>query len=130
MAATAAAAAKPKVLVVEDVALNRKIFIRMLDKLGAHCFQAVDGCEAVAQCVHTHFDLILMDCLMPVMDGYEATRAIRSGGGLNQSTRIVAITGASIDGNRERCLEAGMNGFCAKPFTLIQLRELLTNQAA
>ena len=115
-----------KVLLVEDNPVNQQVAQAMLAKLGISADLANDGREAVDM-VRTHkYDLVLMDCQMPVMDGYEATAAIRR---LHQgcSTRlpIVALTANAMQGDRQKCLDAGMDDFLSKPYTLTQLQMTL-----
>ena len=77
------------------------------------------------------FDLVLMDCQMPVMDGFEATAAIRAlPEGRGQGLPIIALTANAMQGDEQKCVKAGMNGFLAKPFTLAQLQGLLVRMAA
>ena len=110
------------VLVVEDNSVNREVARRFLEKLGQRVTLAADGAEGVALAESAVFDLILMDMQMPVMDGIAATRAIRSAEALNgRRRRIVAMTANASDTDRALCLDAGMDGFIAKPVTLARL---------
>ncbi|HWA62385.1 MAG TPA: PAS domain S-box protein [Caulobacteraceae bacterium] len=102
-------------LVVDDVALNRELLLAMLAPTGARIAEAADGAEAVAACVKTRFDLILMDLQMPGMDGYAATRAIRANSDLNRATPVVAISANVLPQHVAACQEAGMNDYLAKP---------------
>jgi signal transduction histidine kinase/NO-binding membrane sensor protein with MHYT domain/DNA-binding response OmpR family regulator len=115
--------AHAQILVVEDNATNQQVIIRMLEKLGLRVSLAADGQEAIDILGRLRHDLVLMDCQMPVLDGYEATRRIRRGaaGGANQDIRIVAMTANTMVGDREKCIEAGMNDFLAKPVDLLHL---------
>jgi signal transduction histidine kinase/FixJ family two-component response regulator/HPt (histidine-containing phosphotransfer) domain-containing protein len=110
---------RKRILVAEDNAINRKFALALLDKLGYAASAAVDGREALEFLARNECDLVLMDVQMPVMDGVEATRAIRSGQGgvLDPSVPIVALTAYASPDDRERCMNAGMNGFLAKPAT-------------
>jgi len=115
------------VLIVEDNDVNRMIAREMLLSLGLHVVEATDGEKALEVLTNTEVDLIIMDCLMPVMDGYETARAIRtreaaSGG---RRTPIVALTANAFDEDAERSRAAGMDAHMAKPYTRAQLRELL-----
>ena len=118
-----------RVLVVEDNDINRQIVVSMLKNFGCEFGTAENGQQAMHALRVRHYDLILMDCQMPLMDGFEATRAIR---GLEHTecTRsripIVALTANDMDGDQERCLAVGMDGFLAKPYRRDQLREVLT----
>ena len=112
-----------RVLLVEDNPVNRLVATRMLRILGCEVDRADDGREAVAAASREAYDTILMDCQMPVMDGYEAARTIRGNeqaGG--RRARIVALTANALEGDRERCLAAGMDDYISKPVTLASLR--------
>ncbi|MHA7815808.1 MAG: hybrid sensor histidine kinase/response regulator [Pseudohaliea sp.] len=111
------ALAGARVLLVEDSATNRMLVETQLRGTGCTVTTARDGREAVTACDNETFDLILMDCRMPGMDGFEATGAIRAGAGGNAATPIIALTANNMAGDRDRCLAAGMNRFLAKPFT-------------
>jgi CheY-like chemotaxis protein len=118
-----------QVLLVEDNPVNLGVVQKALAKLGLRCETAADGSEALAQCRRQRFDLVLMDCQMPVMDGYEATRQIRQ---LDEAqgrspTTIVAMTANAMAGDREKCIAAGMDDYLAKPVGLRQLRECVAN---
>jgi signal transduction histidine kinase/ActR/RegA family two-component response regulator len=115
-----------RVLLVEDNRVNLLVGLGMLGRLGCAVETASTGREAVALLAAGRYDLVLMDCQMPDMDGYEATSAIRareaSG---NRRTPIVALTANAIEGDRDRCLAAGMDDYLAKPFRLDDLRRLV-----
>jgi two-component system, sensor histidine kinase and response regulator len=114
------------VLLVEDNPINQGVARAMLRKLGVHMMLASNGQEAVALVRERHFDLVLMDCQMPVMDGFEATTAIRQlPDGRGARLPIVALTANTLQGDEEKCLLAGMDDFLAKPYTLAQLRASL-----
>jgi two-component system, sensor histidine kinase and response regulator len=115
-----------KVLLVEDNFINQAVSQAMLEKLGLQLQIANNGREAVERVRQHHFDLVLMDCQMPVMDGYEATAAIRGlPAGRGAALPIVALTANAMQGDRQKCLGAGMDGFLAKPYTLPELRATL-----
>jgi len=103
-----------RVLLVEDNATNQLLAKTMLNKCGVHCVVANHGGEALNMLELETFDAILMDCQMPVMDGYVATRAIR-GDDRWMDIPIIAMTANALSGDRERCIEAGMNDYVAKP---------------
>lgn len=113
-----------RILLVEDNAINRMLSQRFLKNLNTEIDIAEDGREALNQCNQKKFDLIFMDCQMPVMDGFQATRQIRRSP-LNQFTPIVALTGLDSDNERQACLQAGMNDFITKPFTQEQLHNAI-----
>lgn len=128
-----AAAAPPtplagKVLLVEDNLVNRMLAAAMLDSLGIKVTEADNGLDALQQMEASRFDLVLMDCQMPLMDGFEATREIRAREQRASAPRtpIIAVTANALSGDSERCLLAGMDAYLAKPFTLDSLREALT----
>ena len=124
-AAAASAADDPSVLVVEDNPVNQKVVCHMLRKMGFTVELADDGRAGVEMLGEGAFDAVLMDCQMPVMDGYEATRAIR---GLDDEVSripIIALTANAMDGDREKCLAAGMDDYLSKPAKADQLREVL-----
>lgn len=113
-----------RILLVEDNAINRMLSQRFLKNLNTDIEIAEDGREALNICSYKKFDLIFMDCQMPVMDGFQATRQIRRSP-LNQSTPIVALTGLDSENERQACLQAGMNDFITKPFTQEQLHNAI-----
>ena len=114
------------VLIVEDNRTNKVVAAGLLRLLGCRCTLASDGREAVEAASRRHFDLILMDCSMPEIDGYEATariRALEAGTGLH--TPIVAMTAHAQRGDAEKCLAAGMDDYLAKPVTLAALQKMV-----
>jgi len=116
----------PRILVVEDNPVNQKVVCHMLRKMGFTVELAADGRAGVDRLAGDGpFDLVLMDCQMPVMDGYRATRSIRELEGGAASTPIVALTANAMDGDREKCLASGMDDYLSKPAKADQLREML-----
>ena len=111
------------VLLVEDNEVNRELAEELLGNLGLHVDTAENGEQALAMLRQMIYDLVLMDCQMPVMDGYEATRRLRADLGLN--TPVIAMTANAMAGDRERCLAAGMNDHIAKPIDIAQLQQSL-----
>jgi PAS domain S-box-containing protein len=109
------------VLLVEDNAVNRKLATRLLEKLGHRVNEAHDGAAAVAMSAGHAYDVILMDMQMPVMDGLDATRAIRSRERDGQHVPIIALTANAMSGDRERCIDAGMDGYVSKPIEIDSL---------
>jgi PAS domain S-box-containing protein len=116
-----------RILLAEDNTTNQVVAFGMLRKLGYEDVSlASDGAEALEMALQAHYDLILMDCQMPEMDGYEATRRLRAAG---FTAPIVAMTANAIKGDRERCLEAGMNDYLTKPMDLKVLRAMVSKWA-
>jgi PAS domain S-box-containing protein len=113
------------VLLVEDNPTNVQVAAQMLKKFGLPCDVVHTGREAVDAVLKGSYDLVFMDCQMPDLDGFEATRRIRSAEGHNRHTRIVALTAMAMEGDRERCLEAGMDGYVPKPVTVEALQEVV-----
>jgi signal transduction histidine kinase len=105
------------ILLAEDNPVNREIALGILHTLGCAADVAIDGQEAVDALARKTYDLVLMDCMMPGTDGYEATRQIRERES-NRRTPIVAVTANAMQGDREQCLAAGMDDYLAKPFNL------------
>ncbi|WP_082989784.1 response regulator [Woeseia oceani] len=117
-----------KVLLAEDNPVNQAVALGMLDSLGVDVAVVTDGQAAMDALSGQRFDLVLMDCQMPVMDGLQATREIRAAERDNNECHvpIVALTANALSGDREQCLEAGMNEYLSKPFTMDQLHAVLS----
>ncbi|USD51555.1 MULTISPECIES: ATP-binding protein [Vibrio] len=115
---------KPWVLVVEDTEVNQKVVRIMLEKLGMQVRVAEHGEEALKLCQEHQFDLILMDCQMPVMDGFVATENIRKMGVWGKQVPIVALSANVIKEDQRRCFAIGMNEFVAKPVTKERLKQI------
>jgi PAS domain S-box-containing protein len=113
--------ASAHVLLVEDNAVNQLVTLGQLRRLGHDCTVVDRASHALDSIRDGNFDIVLMDCQMPDMDGYEASRRIRQMEGRVASTPIVALTAHALPGEREKCLLAGMNDYLAKPVTLEQL---------
>ena len=113
-----------KVLVVEDQPINRALMVQMLRSQGLKVDVAVNGKKAVEACHKKAYDLILMDCHMPVMDGYEAARTIRNSG-IEKQPVIIAMTAFALKDSETKCLDAGMDGYVSKPFRMEQLMPYL-----
>jgi PAS domain S-box-containing protein len=116
-----------RILLAEDNAINRKAITRMLELAGFRLDAVADGAQALAALERERYDLVLMDVRMPVMDGLEATRRIRDPGSAvrRHDLPIVALTAGAMDSDRERCREAGMDDYLAKPVTRRALVEAL-----
>ena len=114
------------VLLVEDNLVNQKVALRQLQKLGYAATVVSNGRAAVEAVLHGRFALVLMDCQMPEMDGYEATKLIRAAEGKGGGhTPIVAMTANAMEGDREACLAAGMDHYLAKPIRMDDLRRVM-----
>ncbi len=107
-----------RVLVVEDNPVNRLLATKSVEKLGHKVESAANGVEALQRLREARFDIVLMDCEMPQMNGYEASSLIRSGtsGVLDSTIPIIALTGHDLPEDLERCTAAGMTSHLSKPF--------------
>jgi len=116
-----------RVLVAEDNEVNQKVVSRMLERLGHRVEVAVNGKDALERARAGTFDIVLMDCQMPEMDGFEATARIRAA--LTSMGRrrmpILALTANASDADRQRCIDAGMDAHLSKPLKLERLAEAL-----
>jgi CheY-like chemotaxis protein len=116
-----------RVLVVEDELINQMVSRQVLQKMSIEVTVVENGQQAIDAVVSDRFDLVLMDCQMPVMDGYAATRSIRA----NEQARgiarlpIIAFTAHAMRGDREVCIDAGMDDYLSKPFEIIDLQNIL-----
>jgi signal transduction histidine kinase/CheY-like chemotaxis protein len=110
-----------RILLVEDNYTNRQLATIQLNKLGYTPQIAINGKSALDILSKTKYDLILMDCQMPVLDGYEATRILRSGDSPNTETPVIALTANAMSGDMDKCIKCGMNDYLAKPFSLENL---------
>ena len=114
------------ILLVEDSEVNQKVAILQLRQLGCEADVATNGAQALERLAADSYDLVLMDCQMPVMDGYEATRAIRSGmSGVDSTIPVIALTANAMPADLEACLAAGMNDCLTKPLQVVRLEETL-----
>ena len=120
-----------RILLAEDNAVNQVVALSMLKSFGCHVELAKKGLEAVAAFERERFDAILMDCHMPELDGFDATRAIRALEAAAHPNRVrmpvIALTANAMEGDRDRCLASGMDDYLAKPFRHSQLWAVLTN---
>ena len=132
-APTATATRSARLLLVEDTPVNREVATGMLDILGYSVYPVENGRLALEAVAREQFDLILMDCQMPEMDGFAATAAIRQQERQSEGRRrtpVIALTANAMEGDRTRCLAAGMDDYLAKPFTVAQLGAILTHWLA
>ncbi len=118
-----------RILLVEDNEMNRDMLSRRLERKGYEVILAVDGGEGVAMAQSQQPDLILMDMSLPVLDGWEATRAIRAETS-TQAIPIIALTAHAMDGERAKALEAGCNDFDTKPVDLPRLLDKIEQHLA
>ncbi len=118
-----------KVLVAEDDPINQKLIALYLKKIGSQAVIVPDGKQVLNKLVEQEFDVILMDCSMPVMDGFEASRKIRENV-KHTNLHIIALTAHTLKGDRERCFAAGMNDYLPKPLNLDLLTEKLSHLVA
>jgi CheY-like chemotaxis protein len=114
---------KARILIAEDNATNRFVTLAQLRKRGYKAAAVVNGAEAVESVERGFYDVVLMDCEMPVLDGYEATRRIRQSS--RPSIPIIALTAHAMSGQRQRYLDAGMDDFLSKPVDMEQLAAVL-----
>jgi CheY-like chemotaxis protein len=119
-------------LIAEDNPVNRRVALGQLAKLGCTATAVANGCEVLAALERAAYDIVLTDCQMPEMDGYETTRAIRAWeSDLARPRRwqaplhIIAMTAHAMQGDREKCLAAGMNSYVSKPVQLAELQAVL-----
>jgi PAS domain S-box-containing protein len=117
---------KKRILVVDDNAINQRVIVTMLNNLGYEAYLASDGSHAIQLIEErSSIELVFMDCQMPVMDGYEAAGRIRASESGEKHVNIVAMTGNALEGDRDRCINAGMDDYLSKPIRLAQLKETL-----
>ncbi len=117
--------ARGRVLIVEDHGVNRVLALRLVQRFGHEAVAVDSGESALARLDRESFDVVLMDCSMPGMDGFETTRRIRQYVTPVKDVPVIALTGHALPGDRERCLDAGMDGYLTKPIRLDDLRAAL-----
>ena len=115
------------ILLAEDNLTNQRLAVKLLERMGHQVEVSVNGQEALARLGERHFDLVLMDCQMPVMDGFQAVAAIRAGAlaGVDPNIPVIAMTAGALDSDRDKALAAGMNDFLAKPIDVRQFEACL-----
>ncbi|MEG4853385.1 PAS domain S-box protein [Microcoleus sp. B5-D4] len=124
-----------KILLVEDTPINQKVGLNQLRVLGCTADVANNGAEALSMVALKKYDIVLMDCQMPILDGYEATRKLRrreaadAAGKMesHQKTVVIAMTANALKGDREKCLAAGMDDYISKPIAIEKLKSVLAN---
>jgi two-component system, sensor histidine kinase and response regulator len=116
---------RARILLAEDNEINKQVAVGMLETMGHRVDVVSDGVQAVAAAQEKEYDLILMDCQMPRLDGLEATAAIRAGSPPHRRVAIVAMTANAMQGDRERCLAAGMDDYLSKPVSRERLAEMV-----
>lgn len=121
-----------KILIAEDNPVNQLVAVKILEKLGYKADVAGNGAEAVESLSRIAYDIVFMDCQMPVMDGYDASRTIRSGKRhvLNSKVIIIAMTANALKGDKEKCIEAGMDDYISKPVTPAMLSDMVEKWAS
>ena len=121
-----ASGVRGRLLLVEDNSMNQLVATKLLVKLGYEVAVSANGLEALESMADAEYDAVLMDCQMPVMDGYAATREIRRREGGTRHTPVIAMTAAAMQGDREACFAAGMDDYLTKPIRPDALGETLT----
>jgi CheY-like chemotaxis protein len=116
---------KGRVLVAEDNPINRRVLMLMLEKMGLEVSAVENGQRAAEAALSGGFDLVLMDCQMPLMDGHEATRLVRQQWTEPRPLPIIAVTANALEGEAERCKQSGMDDYLAKPITVEDLRQMV-----
>jgi CheY-like chemotaxis protein len=114
-----------RILLAEDNVINQKVAVRLLERMGYRPDVASNGLEALEAVHRQRYDVVLMDVQMPEMDGLEAARRITSGFDARERPRLVALTANVLTGDKQACLEAGMDDYLAKPLDLVHLRDAL-----
>jgi len=116
-----------RILVADDNAVNQKVALKILEKMGYRADAVADGIEVLKALENVPYDLVLMDCQMPEMDGYESTRLIRDPKSkvMNHDIPVIAMTANALKGDREKCIEAGMNDYISKPVDPNELNEVI-----
>lgn len=111
-----------RILVAEDNPINQRVIIGMLKKIGFSAAIANNGTEVLEALEKDSYELIFMDCQMPVMDGYKATESIRE---FDKDIPIVALTANAMPGDKEKCITSGMNDYISKPINIVTIQEVV-----
>ncbi len=119
---------QPRILVVEDNTINQKLIVKMLASKDLVCDLVCHGKEAVEAFIHKTYDIIFMDCQMPVMDGYEATQKIRQIEDGKRRTKIIAMTANTLESDQKKCMEAGMDDYISKPIDFHTMLKFIHHQ--
>jgi CheY-like chemotaxis protein/HPt (histidine-containing phosphotransfer) domain-containing protein len=114
-----------KILIAEDHQINQQVIVFQLNTLGYHADCVNNGLEALDRLAGEDYDLVFMDCQMPLKDGYEVTRELRQREGTRRHTIVIALTAHALNSDRQKCLEAGMDDYISKPVLLEQLQAAL-----
>ena len=120
---------QPRVLIVDDNEINRKLVAIMMERNNVSCDVAEDGEEAVRALLEKDYDVVFMDCQMPIMDGYEATAKIRELEGDKKHTIIIAMTANAMQGDKEKCINAGMDDYTSKPLNFEYVFNLIAKSS-
>ena len=123
-------AAVARILIVEDSVINQKVARALAEKAGYRCEVAANGIEALAAIRERPYDVVLMDVQMPEMDGYTATRRVRGLAGEIARTPVVGMTANAMKGDREKCLEAGMDDYISKPISAQEFLQKISQWVA
>ena len=122
----ASAGQRARILVVDDNPVNQRVSLRMLEKMGHSVDVADNGVGALASLARVRYDAVLMDCQMPEMDGFEATRELRRREGSERHTPVIAMTAGAMSGDEDKCLESGMDAYLSKPVKVAALAAMIT----
>jgi CheY-like chemotaxis protein len=119
-----------RLLIVEDYEDNRDILLMLLDSLGYEADAVVNGQDFLDRMAEQDYDIVLMDCQMPVLDGYAATRQLRQREGTQKRTVVIGVTAHAMERDRQTCLDAGMDDYLTKPIELDELAQILRHWIA
>ncbi len=114
-----------RILLAEDNVANRKVTLKMLERLGYKADAVLDGHEVIKALERQQYDLVIMDIVMPKMSGFDATKEIRRRFPVSKQPKVIALTAFVIPNSREMCLEAGMDDYISKPVTMQELGKII-----